>query len=209
MKPGHVQTLRCRECKERNLPLERFKRSGKIKPGSRVRTCDNCIAKKTRETKAKNKRVGRSTSQVEANDWRLYSLLRRQEDAAARGENGIVQCCTCPRRLHWTELQAGHYADRNRRATKYMDITVHCQCENCNGFPASSGVPDTKGRPRAYRQFLDSYYGPGTADRIDLMARVDVKRRKKELEGMEIGFLARLKAQGFAIEIKKGELIYE
>lgn len=47
-------------------------------------------------------------------------------------KEGYVQCVTCGKRFHRTEIQNGHYKKRNRYKYRYDIINCHPQCYACN-----------------------------------------------------------------------------
>ena len=61
----------------------------------------------------------------------LFSRLIRQLHA---DKKGIATCYTCTKKLHWKELQAGHYISRGCIMLRFWKFNVRVQCRDCNEF---------------------------------------------------------------------------
>lgn len=53
---------------------------------------------------------------------------------------GYASCYTCAKRLHWTQLQCGHYLSRGNHAVRWDKDNARPQCKDCNEF--NSGRQD-------------------------------------------------------------------
>lgn len=91
---------------------------------------------------------------------RAFSELVRLRHANPRG---IVQCYTCSALHHWKQLEAGHYVDRDRKATRWDKRNVKPQCPDCNRF--------ADGRREVFARHIDREHGTGTADTLEAIAQ--------------------------------------
>jgi len=69
--------------------------------------------------------------QLKQKVWKVFSLYIRLKDADAWGYN---YCYTCDKRLHYTELQAGHGLGGRTNAILFDEELVKPQCKRCNIF---------------------------------------------------------------------------
>lgn len=61
----------------------------------------------------------------------LMSLYVRLHYADSEG---MVHCYTCPKILHWKEIQNGHFVSRQHNSTRYWVENCRPQCIGCNVF---------------------------------------------------------------------------
>lgn len=92
-------------------------------------------------------------STLDKKAWKLFSEIRRREDAWKRGDGDNVPCVTCGNWKHWKEMDAGHYADLGKMygAGKFQAEAVHNQCKKCNYYE--------NGNQHLYHQFMLTNYG--------------------------------------------------
>ena len=96
----------------------------------------------------------RSTRQsAERTLWKHFSMYIRLRDRMPGTE--MCRCATCRMVHHWKEMDAGHFVQRDRYATKYNEKNVHAQCPRCNRF--------RNGEQYAMSLHIDAKYGKGTA----------------------------------------------
>lgn len=100
------------------------------------------------------------TSYIKNTADKVYSRYIRIKEA---DRHGYCICVTCGVRKHWTEMDAGHYVNRDRKATRYDDMNVHPQCVSCNRFKS--------GRGSAYAAHLVKRYGEGVILKLDTKSR--------------------------------------
>lgn len=74
------------------------------------------------------------------------------------GPGGFGYCITCNKKAHISELDAGHFIDRSKKATRYNENNVNAQCITCNRFQS--------GRQYEHGKAIDKKYGKGTADKL-------------------------------------------
>jgi hypothetical protein len=86
---------------------------------------------------------------------KVFSKYIRVKEADAYG---MCVCVTCGKRAKWNDgMDAGHYADRGRWATRFNDKNVHPQCVSCNRF---------KNKMPEYAQYMIKRYGKALVDDI-------------------------------------------
>jgi len=49
-------------------------------------------------------------------------------------KDGYCTCVTCSKRLHWKEIQAGHFQSRKHYSIRWCELNVKPQCVGCNVF---------------------------------------------------------------------------
>ena len=62
---------------------------------------------------------------------KYFSLYIRQKSA---DHFGMSRCYTCDRRLHFKDLQCGHYIPRAHMNTRWDESNCRPQCAQCNVF---------------------------------------------------------------------------
>jgi hypothetical protein len=94
---------------------------------------------------------------------RVFSEFIRRRDSDS---NGMCMCITCGRVHHWKEIHAGHFIQRDRKATRFSEENVNAQCCHCNSF--RSGEQFEHGR------MIDIKYGKGTAQKLKNLSMASV-----------------------------------
>ena len=99
----------------------------------------------------------------------LYIRLRESEE-------GLVQCFTCGKVSHYKSgMQNGHFQSRKHLSTRWSETNCQVQCVGCNMFKA--------GEQYKFSIALDSKYGEGTAEELELLARTIMKVSRIDYEG--------------------------
>lgn len=128
----------------------------------------------------KKKKVGvkkvakpKTVSTLKKKVWRIFSWYIRLRDS---DDQGYCYCFTSGKRMHWKDAQAGHFVSRKYNNTLYHERNVHAQSpyDNCH----------LSGNQYIYGKNLDIKYGPGTADDIVALSRLEKKFSPEELEQM-------------------------
>ena len=101
--------------------------------------------------------------------WKLMSEWVRRKDSDWRGYNN---CFTCGKKLHWKELQAGHFIHGK---LDYDDRNLKPQC----GRPCNL---DLSGNLRIYSRKLIGEYGLDWLDKLELDANTHMGYTIPELE---------------------------
>ena len=98
----------------------------------------------------------------------LYIRLRESEE-------GLVQCFTCGKVSHYKSgMQNGHFQSRKHLSTRWDEENCQVQCVGCNMFKA--------GEQYKFSVALDSKYGEGTAEELELLARTIMKVSRIDYE---------------------------
>lgn len=104
---------------------------------------------------------------------RVFSIFIRTRDC---GLSLYGMCRTCRNTYpSWKEMDAGHYVPRQDLATRWDEKNVHLQCKRCNGFRG--------GEPEKMAAYIDSFYGPGTAESLRAQSKRPFKLSRSWLEG--------------------------
>ena len=98
----------------------------------------------------------------------LYIRLRYSE-------NGLVQCFTCGCVKHYKKgMQNGHFQSRSFLATRFDEENCQPQCVGCNMFK--------QGEQYKFALNLDSKYGEGKAEELEILAKSVVKFSRCDYE---------------------------
>ena len=115
------------------------------------KTCKSCQKKKNilKGWTCATCRIQSKPSYWKERAWKVCSEYNRRKDADPFTEEGI--CCTCPKRLHWRNGDAGHFQGGRKNAVLFEDKGIHLQCKFCNG-PGN-------GEQYKYGLFIERRYG--------------------------------------------------
>jgi hypothetical protein len=105
----------------------------------------------------------------ELDKW--FSLYIRLRDAT---DEGLVQCFTSGRVYHYKQIHAGHFISRRCLATRWCEVNVQPQSAADNLFG--------QGEQYKFGLRLDSKYGEGTAEELELKSRQTVKLSRVDYE---------------------------
>ena len=102
----------------------------------------------------------------------IFSQYIRLKDA---DHNGDVTCFTCGKVSHYKKgMQCGHFQSRKHYATRWLEKNVAVQCVGCNMFKA--------GEQYKFSLALDSKYGEGTSEELEILATGTWKITRAEYE---------------------------
>ena len=102
----------------------------------------------------------------------IFSLYIRLREAT---DEGLVQCFTCNKVSHYKSgMQNGHFQSRKHLTTRWDNKNCQVQCVGCNMFKA--------GEQYKFSIALDSKYGEGTAEELELLARTIMKVSRIDYE---------------------------
>jgi hypothetical protein len=121
----------------------------------------------------KNKR-NETSLLLETLDRRFSTYIKKRDSDI----NGICTCCTCGRRLHYKEIQCGHYISRKNKSTAWNELNANAQCVTCNYNTTTNGYKNIHG------EFIDKKYGIGTTVELNRISLLNAKFSKSELEFM-------------------------
>lgn len=145
-------------------------------PKKRIRSSTRKPPRKKSPSSNKQKKRGLKSSSIsvlKAKLWRIFSKYVRLRDS---DEFGYCYCITSGKQLFWKEAQAGHFLSRRYNNTLYHEQNVHAQSAYDNMH--------LSGNQYIYGKRVDELYGPGTADEILRLSRVEKKFTPEELQGM-------------------------
>ncbi len=94
-----------------------------------------------------------------------FSLAIRLRDSS----NGVGECITCNKKLHYKEAHAGHFQKRRYYATRWDEENVNLQCSACNTFG--------DGEQFKYARALKLKYGDEVPEKLEIMARGGVGKK--------------------------------
>lgn len=80
---------------------------------------------------------------------KIFSIFIRLRNADA---NGMVQCFTSGKIMHWRESQAGHFVSRRHLATRWDEINVQVQSVKENVFNQGNAPEFSKRLAEKYGQ---------------------------------------------------------
>jgi len=106
----------------------------------------------------------------ELDKW--FSLYIRLRDV---NEYGMIQCFTCGVvRGYKDGMQNGHFQSRKHLATRFDEENCQVQCVKCNMF--------SQGEQFKFGINLDTKYGEGTAEELEVLSRSTLKISRVEYE---------------------------
>jgi len=107
---------------------------------------------------------------------RLFSLATRYRFAEEIDGKYYARCVTCvdAKLRPLKELQCGHFQSRRFNATRYSEINTAPQDYACNVMQY--------GQQYRFANFIDDFYGDGTAKRLEKEAREPHPFTREELE---------------------------
>jgi endogenous inhibitor of DNA gyrase (YacG/DUF329 family) len=87
--------------------------------------------------------------------------------------DGMVECVTCGKTLHWKECHASHFVSRRHMATRWHELNVNVCCPRCNLY--ESGALDE------YSRWIIQEHGMSTFDDLLALKRTTKKWTQPEL----------------------------
>lgn len=113
------------------------------------------------------KRKKQTRSQLVKKLDTVFSQYIRKSKA---DKQGYCTCCTCGKKVHWKEIQAGHFMSRKHYSIRWDERNVNPQCVACNVF--------RYGEQYKYSLFL----GQDLADLLYLQSKEIKKYTTEELK---------------------------
>ena len=115
--------------------------------------------------------VMKSISKLKKELDKVFSLFIRLRNAT---EYGLSQCFTCGKVDHYKKLQCGHFQSRKHISTRFDEKNCQVQCVACNMFRF--------GEQYRFGLNLDSKYGEGTAEELEVVSRFTIKMSRSDYE---------------------------
>tara|TARA_R110000824_G_scaffold264647_1_gene453482 strand:+ start:214 stop:621 length:408 start_codon:yes stop_codon:yes gene_type:complete len=106
----------------------------------------------------------------ELDKW--FSLFIRLRNAT--DNEGLVQCITCGVVKNYKSMHNSHFQSRRHLATRWHEQNCDVGCIKCNIF--------NFGEQYKFSIALDSKYGEGTAEKLELKARTIMKVSRIDYE---------------------------
>jgi hypothetical protein len=117
---------------------------------------------------------------VEVRKLSRAGLIRKIDAAFSRfirkraaDEYGFCTCVTCGVRLHWSEIQAGHWIKRGHAGTRWDERNVYPQCPGDNLY--KDGLQDVMGG------HIMNLHGPETINELLRLKRTAKRWSMPEL----------------------------
>jgi len=140
------------------------------------------IAKRTKQLEIKDKL--KSWKKITKKDkvsieWKLKrswmeltdSIAQRYAKAKDCDNQWYWTCCTCWKRLYWTEWQGWHWIGRANLWIRWNVKNIHLQCASCNCWGG--------GRTDEYKLYVNSRYGKDTREILHNIQTNWIEDRKK------------------------------
>lgn len=102
---------------------------------------------------------------------RVFSIYIRQRGADI---NSFNECFTCGAFMLWSKLQCGHFQSRRHMSTRWDECNCQPQCVACNMF--------RQGEQFKFGKNLDSKYGEGTAELLEILSKKTLKLSPIEIK---------------------------
>lgn len=116
-------------------------------------------------------RASKSKKHAKRKADKYFSEYIRKRDADYRG---LCQCITCGNWKAWKQMDAGHFINRDREATRYDERNAHGQCRKCNRFQSGNQFEHGKA--------VDRIHGEGTADELLTKSKMKCRRKQSDYE---------------------------
>jgi hypothetical protein len=104
---------------------------------------------------------------------KAWSEFIRRRDA---DRNGNTSCVTCGSRMHWKEIQCGHFVQRHYLAGRWHEDNTFPQCVGCNVF--------RRGAYPEFAEYLLKTFGASRIGELISLKREKVKYTRSDLEEM-------------------------
>lgn len=89
---------------------------------------------------------------------RVFSAFIRLRDAMP---NGYVKCISCGKIVPFSDVDCGHYINRQHMSLRFSEMNCNAQCIHCNRFDEGNAV--------GYRQGLIKKYGESKVAMLESM----------------------------------------
>ena len=103
---------------------------------------------------------------------KLDILFSRWVRLSNSDEKGYCECVTCNKKVHWYDIQAGHFMSRRHYSTRWDQDNVKPQCKACNIF----------GQGKQYEYSI--YLGKSLSDDLLAKSRQLIKYSVVDLQNM-------------------------
>lgn len=121
------------------------------------------------------------TTALEAADAAFSQMVRLK----AADSNGRINCFICGTSVYWNQAVLMHCEPRLCMSTRFSEINCQAGCASCNGKPNGDRV--------AFRRMLDATFGPGTAEKNEILSKTTEKMGAKYLKELADKFNEEIK----------------
>lgn len=121
------------------------------------------------------------TTALEAADAAFSQMVRLK----ASDDNGRINCFICGASVYWSQAVLMHCEPRLCMSTRFSEINCQAGCVTCNGKP--------NGDRSAFRRMLDATFGPGTAEKNEILSKTTEKMGAKFLRDLADKFNEEIK----------------
>lgn len=121
------------------------------------------------------------TTALEAADAAFSQMVRLK----AADSNGRINCFICGASVYWNQAVLMHCEPRLCMSTRFSEINCQAGCASCNGKP--------NGDRSAFRRMLDATFGPGTAEKNEILSKTTEKIGAKYLKELADKFNEEIK----------------
>lgn len=145
----------------------------KLKNSKRVKSESELQVEKDKRLKQKTEkdRLRRKAKREEITEKRLDTLVSK----VIRELYGN-KCCTCGKEFTFSTLHNGHFQSRRFRATRFNPENCSSQCPSDNLY--------FQGLQYEYGLYLNRFHGEGTAEKLIVLSKSDLKIDKVEREAI-------------------------
>jgi hypothetical protein len=113
---------------------------------------------------------------------KIFSEFIRLRDS---DNNGIIKCITSGKFMHWTEADCGHFMSRQHMSTRFHEQNCNAQGPGDNRFQS--------GKQFEHGLAIDKKFGAGTAAKLHLESKFEMKYTAHELTAMISYYKAEVK----------------
>jgi hypothetical protein len=135
------------------------------------------------------KRKPKTLAQLSQDAAKLMQRIVRIKASVHAGEGGYINCVSCGKNDHWSNMQGGHFISRTSTRWRYDERNIHPQCPSCNLYKSGNLIPDTLYMEEMYgtefvTEMIRSRSEPIKMVRADLMK--DIVELRGELKALEL-----------------------
>lgn len=134
------------------------------------------------------KRKPKTLPQLSQDAAKLMQRIVRIKASVHADQDGYINCVSCGKNDHWSNMQGGHFISRTSTRWRYDERNIHPQCPSCNLYKSGNLIPYTLFMEEMYgtdfvNEMIRSRSEPVKLVRSVLMADIaDLKTELKDLE---------------------------
>ena len=97
------------------------------------------------------KRKPKTLAQLSQDAAKLMQPIVRIKASIHADEGGYINCVSCGKNDHWSNMQGGHFISRTSTKWRYDERNIHPQCPSCNLYKSGNLIP--------YTLYMEEMYG--------------------------------------------------